>query len=179
MIVRWGLGELPGVLDDIGSERAFLIASTRWSHLDLPAAARWSEVPSHRIPEIAAEAQGADGILAVGGGSAIDLAKAVSAVTKLPLVSIPTTYSGAEWTPFYGVRDPQKHMVGGGGGAHLAGIVYDPELTLDLPAAISAASGMNAIAHCVEALYAHDGNPIVSLMAEEGIRALSLALPKM
>ena len=93
MIVRWGLEELPGVLDDIGSERAFLIASTRWSHLDLPAAARWSEVPSHRMPEIAAQVQDADGILAVGGGSAIDLAKAVSAVTKLPLVSVPTTYS--------------------------------------------------------------------------------------
>ena len=57
-------------------------------------------------------------------------------------------------------------------------VVYDPELTLDLPAAVSAASGMNAIAHCAEALYAHDGNPIVSLMAEEGIRALASALPK-
>src|SRR5437879_12533085 len=57
-------------------------------------------------------------------------------------------------------------------------VIYDPELSLGLPAAVSAASGMNAIAHCVEALYAHDGNPIISLMAEEGIRALASALPK-
>jgi alcohol dehydrogenase class IV len=57
-------------------------------------------------------------------------------------------------------------------------VIYDPELTLDLPVAVSAASGMNAIAHCAEALYAHDGNPIISMMAEEGIRALASALPK-
>ena len=177
MIVRWGLDQLPGVLADIDSERPFLVASNRWSHLDLPAAAGWSEVPSHRIPEIAAQAQGADGILAIGGGSAIDLAKAVSAVTKLPLVSIPTTYSGAEWTPFYGVRDPQKHMVGGGGGAHLAGIVYDPELTLDLPRAESGGTAMNALAHSAEALYVTGHNPTGDEHALEGARLIGQALP--
>src|SRR2546421_380436 len=135
---------------------------------DLPAAGRWSEVPSDRIPEIAAQAQGWDGILAVGGGSAIDLAKAVSAVTKLPLVSVPTTYSGAEWTPFYGVRDPQKHMVGGGGGAHLAGTVYDPQLTLDLPRAESGGTALNALAHAAEALYVTRRNPTRGEPAPEG-----------
>ena len=177
MIVRWGLAQLPSVLAEVGSERPFLIASDRWSQLDLPAAGRWSEVPSDRIPEIAAQAQGGDGILAVGGGSAIDLAKAVSAVTKLPLVSVPTTYSGAEWTPFYGVRDPQKHMVGGGGGAHLAGIVYDPQLTLDLPRAESGGTALNALAHAAEALYVTGRNPTGDEQALEGARLIGRALP--
>jgi maleylacetate reductase len=177
VIVRWGLEELPNVLAEIGGEQPYLIASDRWSHLDLPAAGRWAEVPSARIPEIAAQAQGADGILAVGGGSAIDLAKAVSAATGLPLISVPTTYSGAEWTPFYGVRDPQKHMVGGGGGAHLAGVVYDPQLTLDLPGAESGGTAMNALAHAAEALYVAGRNPTGDEHALEGARIIGRALP--
>ena len=97
LIVRWGLRELPGVLGELGIERPFLIASERWSQLDLPAAGRWSEVPSDRIDEIAAAAGNAEGLLVVGGGSAIDLAKAISVATSLPVVSVPTTYAGAEW----------------------------------------------------------------------------------
>jgi maleylacetate reductase len=89
----------------------------------------------------------------VGGGSAIDTAKATSAAAGLPLASVPTTYSGAEWTPFYGVRSPDRRMVGGGSGAMLAGIVYEPELTLDLPRPATGGTAMNALAHCVEALY--------------------------
>ena len=177
MIVRWGLEDLSAVLDEVDSSRPFLIASERWSHLDLPASGRWSEVPSHRIPEIAAQATGADGILAVGGGSAIDLAKAISAATGLPLVSVPTTYSGAEWTPFYGVRDPQKHMVGGGGGAHLAGVVYDPQLTLDLPRAESGGTAMNALAHAAEALYVTGRNPTGDEHALQGAHLIGQALP--
>jgi maleylacetate reductase len=149
MIVRWGLEELPGVLDDTGIERALLVASPRWDALAIPAAARWSEIPSDRIvvpPDV-------DGILAIGGGSAIDTGKAASAASALPLVSVPTTYSGAEWTAFFGVRSPDRRQVGGGSGARLAGIVYDPELTLDLPRAESGGTALNALAHCVEALY--------------------------
>jgi maleylacetate reductase len=149
MIVRWGLEELPGVLDDTGIERALLVASPRWDALAIPAAARWSEIPSDRIvvpPDV-------DGILAIGGGSAIDTGKAASAASALPLVSVPTTYSGAEWTAFFGVRSPDRRQVGGGSGARLAGIVYDPELTLDLPSAKSGGTALNALAHCVEALY--------------------------
>jgi maleylacetate reductase len=149
VIVRWGLEELPGLLDELGIERPFLVAGPRWDSLEIPAAARWSEIPSDRI----AVSRGVDGILAVGGGSTIDTAKAASAASGLPLVSVPTTYSGAEWTPFFGVRTPDRRQVGGGSGARLAGIVYDPELTLDLPRAESGGTALNALAHCVEALY--------------------------
>src|SRR5204862_7857692 len=125
VIVRWGLRELAGGLSEVWIDRPFLIASERWSRLGLPAAGCWSEVPSDRIDEIAAATGDADGLLAVGGGSAIDLAKAVSVASGLPVVSVPTTYSGSEWTPSFGIRDPQRRMQGGGAGASLAGIVYD------------------------------------------------------
>ena len=115
----------------------------------LPAAARWDEIPSHRV-----QVPGSvNGILAVGGGSAVDTAKAASAMSELPLVSIPTTYAGAEWTTFFGVRDPDRRSVGGGSGARPAGIVYVPELTLDLPCPVTAGTALNALAHCAEALY--------------------------
>ncbi|HEU6446144.1 MAG TPA: iron-containing alcohol dehydrogenase [Gaiellaceae bacterium] len=173
MIVRWGLDELPGLLRELGIERPFLVASPRWSSLDLPVAARWNEIPSHRIevPE------GVDGILAVGGGSAIDTAKAASAASGLPLVSVPTTYSGSEWTPFFGVRDPNKRMVGGGGGANLAAIVYEPELTLDLPREETAGTALNALAHAAEALYHPGRSPESDRAAHEAAELINGALP--
>ncbi|MGH3018091.1 MAG: iron-containing alcohol dehydrogenase [Gaiellaceae bacterium] len=152
MIVRWGLDELGPLLAELSIERPFLVASPRWDDSGLPAAGRWSEIPSHRI----AVPGDVDGILAAGGGSAIDTAKAASAGSGLQLVSLPTTYSGAEWTEYFGVRDPDKRMVGGGSGARLAGIVYEPKLTVDLPRPATGGTAMNALAHCVEALYPGD-----------------------
>ena len=152
MIVRWGLDQLAPLLGELGIEQPFLVASERWDGAGLPGAARWTEIPSHRI----AVPETVDGVLAVGGGSAIDTAKAASAASGLALVSVPTTYSGSEWTESFGVREPDKRMVGGGRGANLAGIVYEPELTLDLPRPESGGTAMNALAHCVEALYPGD-----------------------
>jgi maleylacetate reductase len=178
VIVRWGLGELPGVLRELGIERPFLIASERWSELDLPAIGRWSEVPSDLIDEIAAAAGDADGLLVVGGGSAIDLAKGVSAAAGLPVVSVPTTYSGAEWASSFGIRDTERRMQGGGSGANLAGIVYEPELTLDLPLEVSVGTALNALAHCAEALYVEGRNPQADVLAVEGARTINETLPR-
>jgi maleylacetate reductase len=174
LIVRWGLDELPGLLRELGIERPLLVASRRWDELGLDAAARWDEIPSHRIEA----PPGVDSVIAVGGGSAIDTAKAASAAAGLPLVSVPTTYSGAEWTPFFGVRDPDRRMRGGGSGANLAGIVYEPELTLDLPRDVSAGTALNALAHSAEALYHPARNPESDEAAIEGAELLAEALPE-
>jgi len=177
MIVRWGFERLPEVLAEAGIDRPFLIASDRWAGLDLPAGERWSEIPSDRIEEVVARSQGADGMLAVGGGSAIDVAKAVSAATGLPVVSVPTTYSGSEWTQSFGIRDPNRRMRGGGAGAHPAGIVYEPELLLDLPRAESGGTALNALAHCAEALYVTGRNAEGDEHALTGARLIAGSLP--
>jgi maleylacetate reductase len=177
VIVRWGLDTLGSVLEEVGSARPFVVASERWSRLELPAR-RWTEVPSDRIAAAAEEARDADGVLAVGGGSAIDLGKAVSSATGLPLVSVPTTYAGAEWTPYFGVRDPGRKMRGGGAGAHLAGAVYEPELTLELPRAETVGTAMNALAHCAEALYVQGRNDEADAHALEGARLVGEFLPR-
>ena len=113
MIVRWGLAELPAVLAELAVERPLLVTSKRWAELELPVELRYTGVGPH------ADARGvegalalardsdADGLVPLGGGSAIDSAKAVSSETGLPMISVPTTYSGAEWTPFFGSRDAE------------------------------------------------------------------------
>ena len=169
MIVRWGLPALPELL----GERPFLVASERWGGL-VDAADRWNEIPSHRIKVPA----GCDGIVAIGGGSAIDTAKAASAASGLPLVSVPTTYSGAEWTEFFGVRDPERRLRGGGAGAHLAGIVYEPNLTLELPRAETVGTALNGLAHCAEALYVDGHNPEADIDALAGARLIGRWLPQ-
>jgi maleylacetate reductase len=174
VIVRWGLGELPSLLAEAGIARPFLIANDRWSSLDLPHVARWTETPSHRV-EVTG---GADGILAVGGGSAIDTGKYASAQSGLPLVSVPTTYSGAEWTTFYGIRSPDRRMQGGGAGANPVGIVYDVTLTLDLPATDTAGTALNALAHCAEALYVKGRSPEGDEQALLGAPLIVDALPR-
>jgi len=176
VIVRWGLDELPGLLRELEVGRPFLVASRRWDELGIAPAARWDEIPSHRIGLPA----GVDSVVAVGGGSAIDTAKAASAAGELPLVSVPTTYSGAEWTPFFGVRDPERRMQGGGGGggAHLAGIVYEPELTLELPRDVTAGTALNALAHSAEALYHPARTPESDRLAVEGAELIAGSLPE-
>ena len=172
MKVRWGLDALPEVL---GGRRAFLLATPRWD-APLDVAGRWSELPTERIDEI--DPGDAEVLLALGGGSTIDTAKAVSARTGLPLVSLPTTYSGAEWTPYYGIRTPSRQRVGAGGGAYLEGIVYDAELTLGLPRDVAAGTAMNALAHACEALYVRGRDPAADGIALEGAQLISDSLPR-
>jgi len=135
-------------------------------------------VPSDRIDDAVAAAEDADAVLAIGGGSAIDLGKAISAATELPLVSVPTTCAGAEWTPYFGIRDPDRRMHGGGSGARLAGIVYEPRLTLDLPRPVTVGTSMNALAHCAEALYVQGHNEEADAHALEGARLIGDHLPR-
>jgi maleylacetate reductase len=174
VIVRWGLGELAAV----APERPLLVASPRWAGLELgiEPGARWTEVPSDRIDEASAQAQ--TGVVAVGGGSAIDLGKAISAASGAPLVSVPTTYSGAEWTTFFGVRDPGRKLRGGGGGAHPTAIVYEPRLTLDLPPAETVGTALNALAHCAEALYVRGHNDEADAHALAGAALIGEWLPR-
>ena len=174
MIVRWSLAELPAVLAEVGIERPFVIASPRWKKIDLPHVGWWAEVPSHRL-EVPAVA---DGILAVGGGSAIDTGKYASAQTGKPVVHVPTTYSGAEWTTFYGIRSPDRLMQGGGAGAHPVALVYDVELTLDLPPDVTAGTALNGLAHCAEALYVRGHNAEGDEQALAGATLIADSLPR-
>ncbi|WP_207100256.1 maleylacetate reductase [Paracoccus shandongensis] len=125
----------------------------------------------------AARDLGADGCLAAGGGSAIGLAKAIALETGLPIMAVPTTYAGSEMTPLYGLTDHGQKRTGRDWNVMPRTVVYDPELTTSLPAGLTIASGLNAIAHAAEGLYAEDASPIHKLAAEEGIRALAASLP--
>ncbi len=125
-----------------------------------------------------AKALAADCCVAVGGGSTVGLAKAIAAECGLPTVAVATTYSGSEMTPIWSyteggvkrtLRDPRVRP---------RTVIYDPALTVALPPRVSGPSGINAVAHCVEALYAEDRDPVTSLMAEEAIRALAASLPR-
>jgi maleylacetate reductase len=125
----------------------------------------------------AARENNADGLIAVGGGAAIGLAKAIALQTGLPILAIPTTYSGSEATPIFGTTDGERKITGRHVKVVPRTIIYDPDLTLGLPAAVSAASGMNAIAHCVEALWADSRTPVTVGLATEAMRRFAHNLP--
>ena len=186
------LEQLPDEVARLGAQKALVLSTPGKRALAEDAARRlgegvagiYDQAVMHTPVEVAeaaraaARQRGADCYVAVGGGTTIGLAKAIALETGMPIVAIPTTYSGSEMTPVQGItrdgikrttRDPRMLP---------RTVIYDPELTLGLPPAVSGTSGMNAIAHCVEALYAHNANPITSLMAEEGIRALAASLPR-
>ena len=170
MIVRWGLDQLPEVLR---GRRAFLLATRRWEE-PVPVVGRRYELPTDEEIDVG----DAQVLLAFGGGSTIDTGKRVSAERGLPLVSVPTTYSGAEWTPFYGIRDRDRRRHGAGGGALLEAIVYEVGLTLDLPPQITGGTALNALAHCCEALYTRGHGAAGDELALNGAAEIDEALPR-
>lgn len=195
MRVVFGAGsvaELAKEVDRLGAKRALLLATPGRTAmvksvadpLGIRVAGVFDRVVMHTPLELAEEARRlaasvqADCCVVVGGGSTIGFGKAIALTSALPLLAVPTTYSGSEMTTIWGISEGGAKKTGRDPKVLPKTVIYDPALTLDLPPHVSAASGMNAMAHCVEALYAHDGNPIVSMMAEEGIRALATALPR-
>lgn len=176
--------ELPGEIDAFGARRILLIAGGSAAALagELCApfaeriAATFSGVRPH-VPVAVAErareaAAGADLVLCVGGGSTTGTAKAVALTTGLPIVAVPTTYAGSEVTPVWGLTEENRKTTGTDPRVLPRTVVYDPELTLALPVGLSVASGLNAMAHCVEAFWAPRRNPVSSAVAEDGIRHL-------
>jgi maleylacetate reductase len=193
--VRFGAGcvrELPAELDALGFARLLLI-TTPGRARDVRAmrallGPRLAETFAQALPHVPAElvrralevtaAARPDACLVFGGGSAVGLGKAVARETGLPLVAVPTTYAGSEMTSIWGISDEGGKRTGRDARALPRLVLYDAELTLDLPPAISAASGMNAMAHAVEAMYAAGAGPEVVILAEDAIRRLRDALPR-
>ncbi|MEV0223348.1 maleylacetate reductase [Streptomyces sp. NPDC050704] len=177
---RLGLRRLLVVSGRRGSDTARAVADS----LGPLCAGLHTEARMHVPAEVAdravevARTVGADGCVAVGGGSAIGLGKAIALRTGLPLIAVPSTYSGSEMTPVWGLTEDGRKRTSRDPSVLPRSVVYDPELTLSMPVALSVTSGINAVAHAVEALYAPDASPLVSLMAEEGVRAMVSALPE-
>jgi len=187
-----------GALDELAAEkqrlgsRAMVISTPGQRHLAercaeligdravlvYPAAQMHTPADSVRAACSEADRVQADCCVAIGGGSTIGLAKAIAFERRLPILAVPTTYSGSEATSIWGYTENGVKHVARHAHVQPRTIVYDPLLTLGLPPSVSGPSGVNAIAHCVEALYSESANPLVSLMAEEGIRALGRSLPK-
>jgi maleylacetate reductase len=119
----------------------------------------------------------ADGLVALGGGSVIGVAKAVARESGLPIVAVPTTYSGSEMSSIWGITEGSLKRTGRDARVRPRAVLYDPELTRDLPPALAGASGLNGAAHAVEALYARDADPITRVLAEDALRALAAHLP--
>jgi maleylacetate reductase len=123
-------------------------------------------------------AAGADTIVSLGGGSTTGLAKAVVLEHDAWFVAVPTTYAGSEMTPIYGITEDGVKRTGRDVRVKPAVVVYDPDLTIAMPASVTAGSTMNAIAHCVEALYAQSRNPVITSVALDGVRALRRGIEK-
>ncbi|WP_137892975.1 maleylacetate reductase [Ramlibacter sp. 2FC] len=185
------LGKLPEEVRRLSATRALLLCTPEQQRLakqvtDLLGplavgifAGAVMHVPAECVERALGEARRhrADVCIAVGGGSTIGLAKAMALVADIRIIAVPTTYAGSEVTPIYGITTDGLKKTGRDVRVLPRTVIYDPDLTLTLPAAISVASGMNAMAHAAEGLYARDRNPVCSLMAEEGLRALARSLP--
>jgi alcohol dehydrogenase class IV len=164
-------GSAQRVAELLGSRAAGVYAEARM-HVPIETA-RGAREEARRV--------GADCAVAIGGGSTTGLGKAIALdvaadASRFPILAIPTTYAGSEMTPIWGLTEAGVKKTGRDPRVLPVAVIYDPELTLTLPLGLTVTSALNAIAHAAEGLYAHDGNPVMSLMAEEGIRAAASAL---
>jgi maleylacetate reductase len=192
--VIFGAGSLQHLareIDLLGAKRALVLSTPEQRAsaemiadlLGSKAAGVFDRAVMHVPIETAREARqmalllGADCAIAIGGGSTTGLGKAIALDSGLPILAIPTTYAGSEMTPIYGITEGGLKKTGKDARVLPRTTIYDPDLSMRLPVALSITSGINAIAHAAEGLYAVDSNPIMDLMACEGIAALARALP--
>jgi alcohol dehydrogenase class IV len=185
------LDQLGAEMDRLGMRRAFIAGTpSQAAAIDGVAAAMgdrvahiWPRPAMHAPVEVTAEAlkvleqSGADGLIAIGGGSAIGMTKALALRTGMDQIVVPTTYSGSEMTNVLGQTEEGVKTTSVSPEFLPETVIYDVDLTMELPVGLSGLSGMNAIAHAVESLYAANRNPITCLMGEEAIRAMACALP--
>ncbi|WP_214406279.1 maleylacetate reductase [Pseudonocardia lacus] len=181
---------LAGEVERLGAERVLLVASKRSAEtvdaLVEPfrgrVAAVFDAVREHvpvetaRAARAAAESAGADAVLCIGGGSTVGAAKAVALTARIPVLAVPTTYSGSEVTPIWGLTEDGRKTTGVDPVVLPRVVVYDPELTASLPPELARASGLNAMAHGIEAFWAPGRNPVSGVIAEEGVAALAAGL---
>ena len=191
--VRFATGgareNLAAEIEALGVSRVMVIASEGERELSHSVAdglpvVRWHhEVVMHVPVEVAERARSAayadavDALVCIGGGSTTGLAKAVALTTGLPIVAVPTTYAGSEVTNVWGLTEGSRKTTGVDDKVLPRAIVYDAALTLGLPVELSVASGLNALAHCVDSMWAPRADPIDRALAAEGIRALRVGLP--
>jgi len=185
--VVFGAGSLDRLGDELktlGLRRALLLSTPEQADLAARVAAALGEcavgvfsqavmhvpIETARVARARALQTRADCAVAVGGGSTIGLGKAIARDSGLPVIAVPTTLAGSEMTPIYGITEAGLKKTGRDPSVLPRCVIYDPELLQTLPRAMMVSSGLNAIAHAAEGLYAHDGSPITDLMAEEGIR---------
>jgi maleylacetate reductase len=185
------LSQLPLEIERIGARRVMLVSTPGRSSLAAHARAllgarvveSFERAVVHVPQEIAQSAReaatssSADCLVALGGGTAIGVAKAVALASPIPIIAIPTTYGGSEMTPIWGMTEEGRKETGRNPRVQPKVVIYDPDLTLGLPARATASSGLNAIAHCLESLYAPDANPLTTSVALEGLKIMTGTLP--
>jgi maleylacetate reductase len=193
--VVFGRGTLARIADEVhqlGCRRAFILSDAHHAEgaaakvlqlLGEHVAGFSTDAAMHTPVEVTEQvlqrlgAAAPDCLVSLGGGSTTGLSKALALRTGLPQIVVPTTYAGSEATPILGQTEQGRKTTLRSPKVLPRTIVYDVELTLSMPARLSVVSGMNAMAHAVEALYAKDGNPVTAMLAEQGIAALARALP--